>query len=142
MIDFINKGNNRKVNFIILPSLESNGSFLENGKSWVFTYVNDTFRFEDSDLQDLNELHKEIIQKKTVMKPIYIKKLKTTLYAIDRSKVIPNDIKNDDSSHSKDNNNTTKLQRTSHNDTRTHNNNKYNKRVLNNGHNFISSKKK
>ena len=38
MIDFINKGNNRKVNFVILPSLFSNGNFLENGKYWVFTY--------------------------------------------------------------------------------------------------------
>ena len=112
MIDFINKGNNRKVNFIILPSLESKGNFLENGKSWVFTYVNDTFRFEDSDLQDLNELHKEIIQKASLMKdiklPIYIKKVKTTVYAndVNLNEVIAKDIKNVDSSHSKDNNNT------------------------------------
>ena len=41
MIDFINKGNNRKVNFVILPSLFSNGNFLENGKYWVFTYKKD-----------------------------------------------------------------------------------------------------
>ena len=45
MIDFINKGNNRKVNFIILPSLFSNGNYLENGKFWVFTYKKDTFKF-------------------------------------------------------------------------------------------------
>ena len=45
MIDFINKGNNRKVNFVILPSLFSNGNFLENGKYWVFTFKKDTFSF-------------------------------------------------------------------------------------------------
>ena len=45
MIDFINKGNNRKVDFIILPSLFSNGNYLENGKFWVFTYKKDTFKF-------------------------------------------------------------------------------------------------
>ena len=45
MIDFINKGNNRKVDFVILPSLFSNGNFLENGKFWVFTYKKDTFKF-------------------------------------------------------------------------------------------------
>ena len=47
MIDFINKGNNRKVNFVILPSLFSNGNYLENGKSWVFTYKKDTFKFDE-----------------------------------------------------------------------------------------------
>ena len=46
MIDFINKGNNRKVDFVILPSLFSNGNFLENGKFWVFTYKKDTFKFD------------------------------------------------------------------------------------------------
>ena len=50
MIDFVNKGNNRKVNFVILPSLFSNGNYLENGKSWVFTYKKDTFLFSDSNL--------------------------------------------------------------------------------------------
>ena len=43
MIDFINRGKNRKVNFIILPSLISNGNFLENGKSFVFTYSKKNF---------------------------------------------------------------------------------------------------
>ena len=43
MIDFINKGKDRKVNFIILPSLYSNGNFLQNGKSWVFTFSKCTF---------------------------------------------------------------------------------------------------
>ena len=47
MIDFINRGKNRKVNFVILPSLFSNGNFLQNGKSWVFTYLKNTFRFEN-----------------------------------------------------------------------------------------------
>ena len=35
MIDFINRGKNRKVNFVILPSLFWNGNFLYNGQSWV-----------------------------------------------------------------------------------------------------------
>ena len=45
MIDFINRGKNRKVNFIILPSLFSNGIYLQNGKFWVFTYLKNTFQF-------------------------------------------------------------------------------------------------
>ena len=44
MIDFINKRNNRKIDFIILPSLLSNSNYLENGKFWVFTYKNDAFK--------------------------------------------------------------------------------------------------
>ena len=56
MIDFINRGKNRKVNFIILPSLISNGSFLQNGKSWVFTFCKDTFKFEDLINESLNAL--------------------------------------------------------------------------------------
>ena len=56
MIDFINTGSDRKVNFIILPSLFSNGNFLENGKAWVFTYHKDTFKFEDSVIESLNQL--------------------------------------------------------------------------------------
>ena len=56
MIDFINTGSDRKVNFIILPSLFSNGIFLENGKSWVFTYHKNTFKFGDSELEILNKL--------------------------------------------------------------------------------------
>ena len=55
MIDFINRGHNRKVNFVILPSLFSNGNFLQNGKSWVFTYNKNTFRFEESELDVLNK---------------------------------------------------------------------------------------
>ena len=56
MIDFINRGKNRMVNFVILPSLFSNGCFLENGKSWVFTYLKDTFRFEENEILELNNL--------------------------------------------------------------------------------------
>ena len=51
MIDFINKGNNRKVNFIILPSLFSIVNYLETGKFWVFTYKKDTFRFDNDKLK-------------------------------------------------------------------------------------------
>jgi hypothetical protein len=51
MIDFINKGNNRKVNFVILPSLISNDYYLENGKFWVFTYKKDKFKFDKNDLK-------------------------------------------------------------------------------------------
>ena len=58
MIDFINRGKNRKVNFIILPSLISNGNFLENGKSWVFTFCKKTFKFEDTINESLNKLLK------------------------------------------------------------------------------------
>ena len=45
MIYFINKGNNRKVDFIILTSLFSNGNYLENGKFGVFSYKKDTYKF-------------------------------------------------------------------------------------------------
>ena len=51
MIDIINKGNNRKVNFVILPSLFSKGEYLENGKFWVFTYNKNTFRFDNHSLK-------------------------------------------------------------------------------------------
>ena len=55
MIDFINRGKNRKVNFVILPSLISNGCYLDNGKSWVFTYLKDTFKFEEDEIKALNK---------------------------------------------------------------------------------------
>ena len=64
MIDFINKGKNRKVNFVILPSLISNGNFLENGKYWVFTYKRDTFSFSELTFEKL-------IDKKEKFNPIY-----------------------------------------------------------------------
>ena len=53
MIDFINRGPKRKVNFVVLPSLLSNGNFLQNGKSWVFTYNKNTFKFEESEIKNL-----------------------------------------------------------------------------------------
>ena len=56
MIDFINRGKNRKVNFIILPSLFSNGNYLQNGKSWVFTYYKNTFKSDDTINDTLNKL--------------------------------------------------------------------------------------
>lgn len=56
MIDFLNTGKNKKVNFIILPSLFCNGNFLDNGKSWVFTYYKDTFKFEDLIIESLDNL--------------------------------------------------------------------------------------
>ena len=45
MFDFINTGMNRRVDFIILPSLSSDNKYLENGKFWVFTYKPNTFKF-------------------------------------------------------------------------------------------------
>ena len=59
MIDFINRGKNRKVNFVILPSLISNGNYLQNGKSWVFTFTKNTFKFDDS----INKYLKDLIKK-------------------------------------------------------------------------------
>lgn len=73
MIDFINRGPNRKVNFVILPSLFSNGSFLENGKSWVFTYHANTFKFIDSELECLAK-YKNIEENE-----IFINNLKLTI---------------------------------------------------------------
>jgi len=67
MIDFINKGNNRKVNFVILPSLFSNGNYLENGKFWVFTYKKKTFHFSDSKLN-----FESIDDKKEIFNKIYV----------------------------------------------------------------------
>ena len=55
MIDFINRGKNRKINFVIFPSLISNGCYLDNGKSWVFTYLKDTFKFEEDEIKALNK---------------------------------------------------------------------------------------
>ena len=54
MIDFINRGKDRKVNFIILPSLFSNGNFLQNGKSWAFTFSKNTYRFKGLINESLN----------------------------------------------------------------------------------------
>ena len=77
MIDFVNRGKNRKVNFIVLPSLISNGNFLENGKSFVFTYIKNTFRFEESIIESLNNLmkqeNKESINLKKINNQLIIK---------------------------------------------------------------------
>ena len=75
MIDFINRGQNRKVNFVVLPSLFSNGNFLQNGKSWVFTYNKNTFKFEESELEELNKK----ITKKDIQIPNLIKDLKLSI---------------------------------------------------------------
>ena len=56
MIDFINRGKSRKVNFVILPALFSNGNYLQNGKYWVFTFCKNTYKFEDDMVEPLNEL--------------------------------------------------------------------------------------
>ena len=56
MIDFINRGKNRKVNFVILPALISMKSFLQNGKYWVFTFFKNTFKFDDAMNDSLNAL--------------------------------------------------------------------------------------
>ena len=83
MIDFINRGKNRKVNFVFLPSLFSNGNFLQNGKSWVFTYTKNTFRFKDLKDESLDELiEKENVipkkeKKKDNLKMKIIVKIKT-----------------------------------------------------------------
>ena len=53
-----NRGKSRKVNFIILPALISNGNYLQNGKSWVFTFTKKTFKFDDSINKLLNNLLK------------------------------------------------------------------------------------
>lgn len=60
MIDYLNKGSkNKKVNFVIFPSLYSNGKFLDNGKKWVFTYFDDykkkTFYFKQLNLIQINK---------------------------------------------------------------------------------------
>ena len=61
MIDYLNNkgGKNKKVNFVIFPSLYSNGKFLENGKKWVFTYFDEskkkTFYFKQLNLIQINK---------------------------------------------------------------------------------------
>ena len=55
MIDFINKGKNRKVNFVILPSLVSNKNYLKNGKFWVFTYLENTFKHDKTKLESIEK---------------------------------------------------------------------------------------
>ena len=73
MIDFINRGKNRKVNFVILPSLIANGYFLENGKSWVFTFYKNTFKFENSINEFLNGLLVDNLSLKNIKENLKIK---------------------------------------------------------------------
>ena len=59
-----NKGKRkRKINFVVFPSLISNGEFLKKGKQYVFTYFDDekkkTFYFENINLEPLIEENKK-----------------------------------------------------------------------------------
>ena len=56
MIDFINRGKDRKVNFVILPKLFADNNYLKNGKYWVFTYTKNTCKFQDSINNSINEI--------------------------------------------------------------------------------------
>jgi hypothetical protein len=62
MIDIVNNGSERKVNFIFFPSLYSNGNYIDNGKQWVFTYINNTkkqtFFFDKKELELLCPINK------------------------------------------------------------------------------------
>ena len=58
-IDFINRGKNLKVKFVILPGLISNSNFLQNGKCWVFTFTENTFKFKDT----MNDILNGILEK-------------------------------------------------------------------------------
>ena len=64
MIDYLNSGaKKRKVNFVIFPSLYSNGNYIRNGQQWVFTYINNnkkkTFYFDHLKLENLIEEEKK-----------------------------------------------------------------------------------
>ena len=56
----IGKRHKPRVNFVYFPSLYSNGNFLENGKKWVFNFINDekkrTFFVESNQLSKLTPL--------------------------------------------------------------------------------------
>ena len=60
MIDFAHNKGKKKTNLVFFPSFFSNGNYLENGKQWVFTYIDDdvkkrTFYFKDVKLEPLIE---------------------------------------------------------------------------------------
>ena len=74
MIDFINRGKNRKVNFVILPSLFYNGNYIQNGKFWVFTYYKNTYRFKNSINDELNKFLEEEKEEEKKEKINYIMK--------------------------------------------------------------------
>lgn len=65
MIDFLSVGGEKKVNFVFLPSLCSNGNYLENGRQWVFTYKADkkTFFYEKNELCEFEQLNNFINQR-------------------------------------------------------------------------------
>ena len=59
-----NKGKGeKKINFVVFPSLISNGEFLQKGKQYVFTYFDEekkkTFYFENINLEPLIEENKK-----------------------------------------------------------------------------------
>ena len=101
MIDFINRGKNRKVNFIILPSLFSNGNYIQNGKFWVFTFFKNTFRFDDSINNELNKfLEEENVQDKNtknnyIMKAHCINKNGLKHVTIETNFIIPKNLNYD-----------------------------------------------
>ena len=68
MIDFINNGRGR-VKMVFLTSLFSNGHYLENGRSYVFTYNNNSFYFNDVKLDSLIE------EKNKILSPFPIEEL-------------------------------------------------------------------
>ena len=80
MIDILNKGNNRKVNFVYFPSLYSNGNYIENGRQWAFTYISSqnrkTFYFDNLNLDNI------IIKNNTFSIPKLSDKLKLKIKSI------------------------------------------------------------
>ena len=55
MIEYPHNHGNKNVNFVYFPSLISNDNYLEKGKQWVFTYIENkkkrTFYFEKIELK-------------------------------------------------------------------------------------------
>jgi hypothetical protein len=84
-----NTGNKKIVNFVYFPSLSSNDNYIEKGKKWVFTYINNnkkkTFYYEDIKLEPLfNEKQKFSVPKlsdklKLNMKKYYIPEINYSL---------------------------------------------------------------
>ena len=59
MKDFLNIKGSKKVNFVYLSSLYSEGNYLENGQQWVFAYKEDekTFFYKEKELKELKQLN-------------------------------------------------------------------------------------
>ena len=78
MIDYPHNHGNKNVNFVYFPSLISNDNYLEKGKQWVFTYIENkkkrTFYFEKVDLKLEN------VYEKKFFIPKLSNKLKLTLH--------------------------------------------------------------